>query len=102
MSKVSQVSNTKRKPVHHNELGTKMNDTLHMKFVASANKSTCGTGTLHMKPSKRRRNISYNIHEDHIIEYTDKLMKRHRLGYSGLHKWLILKEAQTQFGTPFV
>ena len=77
-----------------------MNDTLHMKFVASANKSA--VGTLHMKPSKRRKNISYTQYDDHIIQYTEQLMKKQRLGYSSLHKWLVLKEAQTQFGIPFI
>ena len=77
-----------------------MHDTLHKKFVASANKSS--VGTFHQNHNKRRKNISYNQHEDYIIDYTEQLMKKHRLGYSSLHKWLILKEAQTQFSTPFV
>ena len=100
MSNVYQVSNNKKKPLHNNELVPIMQDTLHKKFVASANKSS--VGTLHQNPNKRRKNISYNQHEDYIIDYTEQLMKKHRLGYSGLHKWLILKEAQTQFSTPFV
>ncbi len=100
MSKVSQVINNKKKPLHQNGIVPIMQDTLHKKFVASANKSS--VGTFHLNPNKRRKNISYNLHEDYIIEYTNKLMKKHRLGYSGLHKWLILKEAQTQFGIPFV
>ena len=99
MSNVYQVSNNKKKPLHNNELVPIMQDTLHKKFVASANKSS--VGTLHQNPNKRRKNISYNQHEDYIIHYTDQLMKKHRLGYSGLHKWLILKEAQNQFGIPF-
>jgi len=91
--------NTK-KPLHNNRLVPIMQDTLHKKFVASANKSS--VGTFHLNPNKRRKNISYNQHEDYVIDYTEQLMKKHRLGYSGLHKWLILKEAQTQFGIPFV
>ena len=100
MSNVYQVSNYKKKPLHNNELVPIMQDTLHKKFVASANKSS--VGTLHQNPNKRRKNISYNQHENYIIDYTEQLMKKHRVGYSGLHKWLILKEAQTQFGVPFV
>ena len=100
MSNVYQVSNNKKKPLHNNGLVPIMQDTLHKKFVASANKSS--VGTLHQNPNKRRKNISYNQHEDYIIDYTEQLMRKHRLGYSGLHKWLILKEAQTQFSTPFV
>ena len=89
-----------KNPLHTIELETKMHDTLHKKFVASANKSS--VGTFHQNHNKRRKNISYNQHEDYIIDYTEQLMKKHRLGYSSLHKWLILKEAQTQFSTPFV
>ena len=89
-----------KKPLHITGIETKMIDALHNKFVASANKSS--VGTLHQNPNKRRKNISYNQHEDYIIDYTEQLMRKHRLGYSGLHKWLILKEAQTQFSTPFV
>ena len=48
-----------------------------------------------------RKNVSYNKYEDHIQRIEKELMKKHRLGYSGLHKWLILKEAQNQFGIPF-
>ena len=100
MRDAEKVCKYKKNPVHNNGLVPIMQDTLHKKFVASANKSS--VGTLHMNPNKRRKNISYNQHEDYVIEYTNRLMKKHRLGYSGLHKWLILKEAQTQFGIPFV
>ena len=100
MRAVHQVNNTKKNPLHNNGLVPIMQDTLHKKFIASSNKSAIGT--LHQNPNKRRKNISYNKHEDYVMDYTEQLMKKHRLGYSSLHKWLILKEAQTQFGIPFV
>ena len=100
MRNAEKVCKYKKNPVHNNELVPIMQDTLHKKFVASSNKSS--VGTFQQNHNKRRKNISYNQHEDYIIDYTEQLMKKHRLGYSSLHKWLILKEAQTQFSTPFV
>ena len=49
-----------------------------------------------------RKNVSYNKYEDHIQKIEKELMKKHRLGYSALVKFLILKEGQQQFGIPFV
>ena len=49
-----------------------------------------------------RKNVSYNKYEDHIQKIEQELMKKHRLGYSALVKFLILKEGQQQFGMPFV
>ncbi len=49
-----------------------------------------------------RKNVSYNKYEDHIQKIEKELMKMHRLGYSALVKFLILKEGQQQFGIPFV
>ena len=49
-----------------------------------------------------RKNVSYNKYEDHIQRIEKELMKKHRLGYSALVKFLILKESQQQFGIPFV
>ena len=49
-----------------------------------------------------RKNVSYNKYEDHIQKIEKELMKKDRLGYSALVKFLILKEGQQQFGIPFV
>ena len=49
-----------------------------------------------------RKNVSYNKYEDHIQRIEKELMKKHRLGYSALVKFLIMKEGQQQFGIPFV
>ena len=49
-----------------------------------------------------RKNVSYNKYEDHIQQIEKELMKKHRLGYSALVKFLILKEGQQQFGIPFL
>ena len=48
-----------------------------------------------------RKNVSYNKYEDHIQKLERELMKKHRLGYSELHKLLILIEGQQQFSIPF-
>ena len=39
-----------------------------------------------------RKNVSYNKYEDHIQRIEKELMKKHRLGYSALVKFLILKK----------
>ena len=62
MRNAEKVCKYKKNPVHNNELVPIMQDTLHKKFVASANKSA--VGTLHMKPSKRRKNISYTQYDE--------------------------------------
>ena len=49
-----------------------------------------------------RKNVSYNKYEDHIQKIEKELMKKHRLGYSALVKFLILKEGQQQFGIRFI
>ena len=49
-----------------------------------------------------RKNVSYNKYEDHIQRIEKDLMKKHRLGYSALVKFLILKEGQQQFGIRFL
>ena len=49
-----------------------------------------------------RKNVSYNKYEDHIQKIEKELMNKHRLGYSALVKFLILKEGQQQFGIPFL
>ncbi len=49
-----------------------------------------------------QKNVSYNKYEDHIQKIEKELMKKHRLGYSALVKFLILKEGQQQVGIPFV
>ena len=49
-----------------------------------------------------RKNVSYNKYEEHIQRIERELMKKHRLGYSALVKFLILKEGQQQFGIPFI
>ena len=49
-----------------------------------------------------RKNVSYNKYEEHIQRIEKELMKKYRLGYSALVKFLILKEGQQQFGIPFV
>ena len=49
-----------------------------------------------------RKNVSYNKYEDHIQRIEKELMKKYRLGYSALVKFLILKEGQQQFDIRFM
>ena len=49
-----------------------------------------------------RKNVSYNKYEDHIQRIEKDLMLKHRLGYSALVKFLIMKEGHQQFGIRFM
>ena len=48
-------------------------------------------------PLKKSRQVSYNKQEKHIQKMETKLMEKYRLGYSQLHKALVLKTAQQEF-----
>ena len=49
-----------------------------------------------------KRHISYGRRDDYILEIEQQLMKKYRVGYSGLHKMLVIKEGQQQFSRPFL
>ena len=74
-----------------------MNQLLHQRN--SVGKVTAGN---FQSSTPTRRNISYNEREDYVIEYEKKLMQKYRLGFSQLHKSLVVKAAQQEFGHPFV
>tara|TARA_Y100001968_G_scaffold327710_1_gene373304 strand:- start:1668 stop:1892 length:225 start_codon:yes stop_codon:yes gene_type:complete len=48
----------------------------------------------------KRRNVSYNNRESHILDIEKKLMKKYRMGFSQLHKYLIARTYQQEFGNP--
>ncbi len=48
----------------------------------------------------QQKQISYNRQEDYIIDMEIKLMKKYRKGFSSLHKYLIAKTYQQEFGNP--
>tara|TARA_B100001093_G_C26747965_1_gene979751 strand:+ start:519 stop:752 length:234 start_codon:yes stop_codon:yes gene_type:complete len=76
-----------------------MNQLLHNRFAVG--KITAGN--FQSIPTKKRRaNISFNEHEGYLIDIEKDLMKKFKLGRSGLHKYLLLKEGQQQFGSPFI
>ena len=74
-----------------------MNQLLHQRNAVG--KVTAGN---FQSSTPTRRNISYNEREDYVIEYEKKLMQKYRLGFSQLHKSLVVKAAQQEFGHPFV
>jgi len=47
--------------------------------------------------SPHRQHISYSKREGHIRQMEDALMRKYRVGYSGLHKMLVMREGQQQF-----
>ena len=90
MSNVVQVRNTSVKQVQSITNRIKMQQVLYTRDpLRQSNKGI-------------RKNVSYNKYEDHIQRIEKELMKKHRLGYSALVKFLILKEGQQQFGFRFI
>ena len=49
-----------------------------------------------------KRHVSYGRRDIHIKEAEERLMNKYHMGYSQLHKYLILKEGINQFSTPFL
>ena len=95
MSNIAQDRNTSEKTVHTTTNRIKMQQVLYTRDTV---RQTTEGGFLRVF----RKNVSYNKYEDHIQKIEKELMKKHRLGYSALVKFLILKEGQQQFGIPFV
>ena len=52
--------------------------------------------------NSRKKHISYNKREDYIQNIEEELMKKYRVGYSGLHKLLVLKEGNFHLTRPFL
>ena len=95
MSNIVQDRNTSERSVHATTNRIKMQQVLYTRDTAwQSNEGQLNRGI--------RKNVSYNKYEDHIQRIEKELMKKHRLGYSALVKFLILKEGQQQFGIPFV
>ena len=89
-----------------NQMGTLMNQSFNKTKMPQA---IDPTDQFHQMPlglpiaaTPTKRHISYNKREDHILRCEQQLMERYNCGYSGLHKMLVLKEAQQQFSTPYL
>ena len=95
MSNVVQDRNTSVRVVHTITSRINMQQVLYTRDAHwQSNKGQFNKGI--------RKNVSYNKYEDHIQRIEKELMKKHRLGYSALVKFLILKEGQQQFGIHFM
>ena len=95
MSNVVQPCNRQKKTVHTITNRIKMQQVL---YTRDAVRQTTEGGFHRVL----RKNVSYNKYEDHIQKIEKELMKKHRLGYSALVKFLILKEGQQQLGIRFM
>lgn len=49
-----------------------------------------------------KRHVSYGRRDTHVKEAEELLMTKYRMGYSQLHKYLVLKEGHNQFIIPFL
>ena len=77
---------------------TKMNHKLPTKELSQ---TKCSQSTFR-KDHAVKRHVSYGRRDDHVKDTEEMLMKKYRMGYSQLHKYLILKESNTYFANPFV
>ena len=90
-----------------NILATNMNHKFHTPVMATPNHPK---GGFHQNPSglpkppalAQKKHISYSRRDDYILEIEQQLMQKYRVGYSGLHKMLVIKEGQQQFSRPFL
>ena len=78
--------------MNHNLHTTKMSQTNHLK--GGFNQVNTGV--------PKKGHISYSSRDGYIKDIEQQLMKKYRVGYSGLHKMLVIKEGQQQFGRVFV
>ena len=49
-----------------------------------------------------KRHVSYGRKDNHIKATEERLMSKYHMGYSQLHKYLVLKEGNSQFATPYL
>ena len=76
-----------------------MNHKFHTPKMMKSNQPQVGFNLNH---TPKKKHISYNSREDYILDIEKQLMSKYRVGYSGLHKMLVIKEGNQQFGRPFV
>ena len=76
-----------------------MNHKFHTPAMPKANQPQVG---FHQNLAPKKRHISYNCREEYILDIERKLMSKYRVGYSGLHKMLVVKEGNQQFGQVFL
>ena len=74
-----------------------MNQVLHTRDAIS--KVTAGNFS---SSTPTRKNISYNEREDYIVDIEKKLMKKWRMGFSQLHKNLVVKAGHQEFGPHYI
>ena len=57
--------------------------------------------TFNQKPIPNSK-VSYGRRDGHIKDAEEKLMNKYHMGYSQLHKHLVLKEFNNQFSAPYL
>ncbi len=88
-------------------LGTLMNQQFHKTKMPQAKQPQVAfhqnpSGLLQPPAVAQKKHISYGRRDDYILEIEQQLMHKYRVGYSGLHKLLVIKEGNQQFSRPFV
>jgi len=88
-------------------LGTLMNQQFHKSRMPKAKQPQVAFHQNHsvvpcISGVAKKRHISYGRRDDYILDIEQQLMDKYRVGYSGLHKMLVIKEGNQQFSRPFV
>lgn len=81
-----------------------MNHKFHTPKMMKSNQPQVGFHQVSsgVSATPKKKHISYSTREDYILDIEKQLMSKYRVGYSGLHKMLVVKEGNQQFGRPFV
>ena len=101
------VSTLLRKEFVDKLLATHMNQQFHNTKMPKAKQPAVAFHKNHPvvpcnSGAAKKRHISYGRRDDYILEIEQQLMDKYRVGYSGLHKMLVIKEGNQQFSRPFV
>lgn len=67
----------------------------------NTSQTMCSQNTFHKEPNGKRH-VSYGRNDQHIKEAEERLMNKYHMGYSQLHKYLVLKEGNSQFSVPYL
>ena len=71
-------------------------------FLHTRNAEGKGNAVTFQASTPSRRHISYNQREDYVMDIEKKLMKKWRMGFSQLHKNLVVKAGHQEFGPHYI
>jgi hypothetical protein len=87
--------------------GTIMTQKIHTSMVPQAKQPQVAFHLPHSNLTStvaepHKRHISYGRRDVYILQIEKQLMEKYHIGFSGLHKMLVIKEGNQQFSRPFL